>query len=338
MTTIGRIDPLDPADEATFAGWVQVYASAQRDTWGEAASVWSAGELRAFYEDTSCRRTAWAAVEPDGAVRGAAELIETLRDNHTSATIRLAVAPGHRRRGLGGLLLEAAETLARHNGRTVFFAETEWPEGTCDTGERFALAHGYRPALTDVRRSLSLPREREPLLRWRDSAGRAPRDYAVDVAWDDIPEHWLADRALLQGRMSTDIPLDGLLWEEEDWDPQRLREMVEIRKAQGRRFVEAVARHLPTGRLVAYTTVNLSAAEPDVAYQGDTLVMREHRGHKLGLRLKAAVALELMDHAPQVRHWRTWNAQSNAPMIAVNEELGHVVDGYLREWQKVLPR
>jgi len=61
-------------------------------------------------------------------------------------------------------------------------------------------------------------------------------------------------------------------------------------------------------------------------------VLSEHRGHGLGLRLKAATALRVMDELPEVTAVRTWNAASNE--LAVIRRLGYVVDGYSREWQK----
>lgn len=337
MTTVRRIDPLDPADEDLFLGAVEVYAGAQRAIWGPRGSAWSANEIRAFHELTTTRRVAWVAVADDGSVCGAVELIETLRDNHSSATIWLAVHPDARGRGIGAELLLTAEDQARTDGRTIFFAESEWPEGATDSAERFARQHGYRPALTDIRRGLQLPVDPARMRDLRDHAGRTPGDYAIEIAWDGLPEDWLADRAVLQRRMSTDIPMGHLFLEEQDWDADRVREDFALRVAQGRRVIEAVARHLPSGRLVGFSDVNLPAEPPDLAYQGDTLVMREHRGNKLGLRLKAALALELMERAPQIRQWRTWNAADNEPMIAVNVELGYVVEGYLREWQKRLP-
>jgi GNAT superfamily N-acetyltransferase len=87
---------------------------------------------------------------------------------------------------------------------------------------------------------------------------------------------------------------------------------------------------------VGFTQVSVSADDPAVGYQQDTLVLREHRGHGLGLRLKAANALLLLDTLPAVKTIRTWNADDNAPMLSVNRALGYVVDGYSREWQKVL--
>ena len=104
----------------------------------------------------------------------------------------------------------------------------------------------------------------------------------------------------------------------------------------GRRVVETVARHVPSGRLVGYTQVQVSPETPTLGYQQDTLVVREHRGHRLGLRLKAANTLAVIDGLPGVTAIRTWNADDNTHMLAVNRRLGYEVDAYLREWQKVL--
>ncbi len=98
----------------------------------------------------------------------------------------------------------------------------------------------------------------------------------------------------------------------------------------GRRRALSVARESGTGRLVGFTEASVWAGSPDLAYQGSTLVMREHRGHRLGLRLEAAYALLVMDALPDVRRIRTWNAS----MRAVNRLLGHVMDASHRMWQK----
>lgn len=64
-------------------------------------------------------------------------------------------------------------------------------------------------------------------------------------------------------------------------------------------------------------------------------MLREHWGHALGLRLEVTNVRLLRKQLPQVTAVRTWNADSNEPMLAVNRRLGYVVDGYGREWQKV---
>ena len=182
---------------------------------------------------------------------------------------------------------------------------------------------------------MPLPADRDVLAAL--AAPSVADDYAIETFVDRMPEEWLADRAVLQQRMSTDAPTDDLALEEEAWDVERLRETHARTLASGRRIIESAARHVPTGRLVAFTTIGVSAGSPDLGFQQDTLVLREHRGHGLGLRLKAANALRLMDELPEVSSIRTWNATSNAHMLAVNRRLGYAVDGYSREWQKAGP-
>lgn len=56
-------------------------------------------------------------------------------------------------------------------------------------------------------------------------------------------------------------------------------------------------------------------------------MLAEHRGNRLGLALEARNLLEAADAFEGRTVLHTWNAEENAPMIAVNEQLGlHLVD------------
>ncbi len=67
-----------------------------------------------------------------------------------------------------------------------------------------------------------------------------------------------------------------------------------------------------------------------------TVVHPLHRGHRLGLAVKLANLDFLAEQAPAVRLIVTGNAQTNAPMIAVNDMLGFEVAGVGMFWQKRL--
>ena len=322
------IDLLDPDQEGAARDWIGVHASVQRELFGDQGSEWTLEEIRGFHQSSTSRRIAVAAWA-GGRLVGALEVRMPLADNLDLALVWLSVHPEHRRRGIGGALLREAESVATANGRGTLMGETEWPEGRSDESERFARQYGYVVGQTMLRSSMALPADRDAL-----AALAADDDYAVETFVDHIPEAWLEDRAVLQQRMSTDAPLDDLALEEEAWDAERLRETFARTLASGRRVVESAARHVPTGRLVAFTTIGVSAGSPDLGYQQDTLVLKEHRGHGLGLRVKAANALAVMDELPAVTSIRTWNAASNEHMLAVNRRLGYRVDGYSREWQK----
>jgi GNAT superfamily N-acetyltransferase len=327
---IRPIDLLDETRPADAQRWTAIHAAVQREIFGEKGSSWTLEEIRAFHRSGEKLRVARAAWQ-DGEMVGALDVILPVVDNTSQAQLWLSVDPAHRRRGAGAALLAEAERVGAQHDRMIFNAETEWAQGRSDESERFARAHGFEIGLTMLRSDMALPADRDAL---DQVLAGTQDDYAFESFVDHMPQEWLDDRAVLQQRMSTDAPSEDLQVEEEAWDADRLRASYERSRSSGRRIVETVARHVPSGQLVGFTTVSVSAGEPELAYQQDTLVLREHRGHGLGLRLKAANALRLMEELPEVTSVRTWNAASNTHMLAVNRSLGYTVDGYSREWQK----
>ncbi|MEW1954809.1 GNAT family N-acetyltransferase [Terrabacter sp. NPDC080008] len=331
--TIRPLDVLDPGQDAAARQWIDVHASVQRELFAERGSEWPLEELQALHRTGTKKRVDLAAWSGERVV-GALEVQLPQLDNPEAAMLWLSVRAEARGRGIGSALLAEAERIGAEHGRSLFFAETEWADGGQDASERFATARGFGIGQTVLRSEMALPADRNAL----ESSVAAPgaEDYELEGYVDHMPPAWLDDRAVLQQRMSTDAPNDGLDLEEEAWDAARLLEQQERLLSAGRRIVETVARHVPSGRIVGFTQVSVSASEPTLGYQQDTLVLSEHRGHGLGLRLKAANALALMDALPGVTAVRTWNADSNEHMLAVNNRLGYVVDGYSREWQKRL--
>jgi GNAT superfamily N-acetyltransferase len=326
---IRPIDLLDPGQEATARAWIGVHAAVQVELFGPQGSSWTLEEIRGFHRSRMSHRAARAAWVGDRLV-GALEVRMPTTDNLDLALVWLSVLPDHRGQGIGDALLREGEAIAEEHGRGTLMGETEWAHGGVDAAEPFAAHRGYTVGQTMLRSAMALPADREALA----ALAGVDDDYVVERFVDEIPESWLEDRAVLQQRMSTDAPLDDLALEEEVWDAERVRETFARALASGRRIVESAARHVPSGRLVAFTTIAVSEGSPDLGFQQDTLVLKEHRGHELGLRLKAANALLLMDELPDVTSVRTWNSATNDHMLAVNRRLGYTVDGYSREWQK----
>jgi hypothetical protein len=79
--------------------------------------------------------------------------------------------------------------------------------------------------------------------------------------------------------------------------------------------------------MAAITQILVHPETPEWANQAFTAVTRAHRGHRLGLLVKVAMAEMLLAAEPGVRWVETWNAASNRYMIAVNEMLGYEVSG-----------
>jgi RimJ/RimL family protein N-acetyltransferase len=120
-----------------------------------------------------------------------------------------------------------------------------------------------------------------------------------------------------------DAPIDDLDIEDEVFTVERVRDYENATLSSGYRLLRLVARHRRTGEAAGHTVVVVDTERPDLAYQHDTSVARGHRGHRLGLLLKAEMLRWLAEAEPQVTSISTWNAESNGHMIAVNERLGY---------------
>lgn len=337
--TIAPVDPLDPAQDGLFRAWHAAATASAADELGDRETVWSVEEVRGRQRETKDLHTYLAAVDADGVVVGAAWLTMPTRDNLHAASVELDVVPGRRREGIGSLLLTEVERRAREAGRRTLTLEGIRRPDSEDRQTPFTRAHGYAVGLVNLRSDLDLPggaADLDRVLAPIEREAGAPSGYRLLTWWDGVPEEWLDQRAALAARMSTDAPMGDLEVEPEVWDAERLREQTRLIRAQGRRIVETVAVHEATGRAVAFTDLAVAQHTPTTAYQWDTLVLSEHRGHRLGMAVKAANLRALLAGLPDVRRVVTFNAASNAPMLRVNRAMGFEVVGTLTQWHKDL--
>jgi GNAT superfamily N-acetyltransferase len=322
---------LGPEDDR-FADWCEVWAASggadRPDEPPRPASDHIALGRQLVAEGGSRDGTHRAAVA-DGAVVGALRLILPALDNLTVAIVDVAVHPEHRRQGIGSTLLTEGSRLAQAHGRTELISEVDEP-GPDAAGRAFALRNGWTCDLLETRRDLLLPPDEDRLSALEAEARSASAGYEVLTWRDHTPEALLADRAVLERRMTTDAPHGDLPVEEEHWDGERIREYEAVHVARGRTVLSAGA--VRDGRLVGFTDLQVPLAQPERAFQGGTLVLREHRGHRLGALMKAAVLRELAATLPSVRRVSTYTSDSNTPMVAVNEALGFRPAGQLSTW------
>lgn len=336
-----QILEVDPRDEQAFAAWFAVLEAWQQDARpGEPG--WLLEEQRVLVlaghapepDDTV---VALAAVQ-DGQLIGVARLDLPERDNLHLADLLLITHPAHRRCGAARALVAEVERRLSGTGRTAITAASEEAPG--EEGRSASRSAG--PALgfsfeqAEIRRDIDLPLDPAVVARLQQDAATYAADYSLRTWRDAVPEDLLADQAELLRRMSTDVPVAGLEWFEEEWDGPRVRRDEQQALAMGRTFFGAGAIHTPTGQMVAYTTMGVPLSVPQRAYQWDTLVVREHRGHRLGTLVKLAGLQRLSREITEVRFISTWNAEENVPMIRVNDALGARANGQHLNWQKKL--
>jgi GNAT superfamily N-acetyltransferase len=164
----------------------------------------------------------------------------------------------------------------------------------------------------------------------------AGSDYRL-VRWTGrTPDPWLDGIALLHRRMSTDAPGAGMEFTEEVWDADRVRALDDSRDASPRTMLVVAAEHVPTGTLAGFTELFVPIEVSRPADQQDTLVLKEHRGHRLGMLLKLANLQYLVETLPGHPSVMTFNAEENRPMLDVNEAIGFVPVGYEGGWKKAV--
>ncbi|MFF2620806.1 GNAT family N-acetyltransferase [Oerskovia jenensis] len=277
------------------------------------------------------------------------------KGNTHVAIVYVGVDPAHRGQGVGNALWEECLRIAHEAGRTVLLSDSahapepppgpgalDSPTGSGrvpldDPGTRFALSRGFTLEQVMRQSTLTLPPRADLVDPLRDAAlASAGDDYRVQVWRDTVPEEWIDDFAVLETRMSTDAPNGGLDLEEDPWDADRVRVASQSFADRGQGYLIAVAEHVPSGRLAAFSMVAYPHDRPEVVIQEDTLVLREHRGHRLGTLVKVAVLDELARVRPSSRRIHTWNAQENRHMLAINEALGFEVASVTAEWQRRL--
>lgn len=251
-------------------------------------------------------------------------------DNLEMAILQLAVAPDHRRLGHGSAVVTALEEVSLEIDRPLVLL-TAWESPGLDA---LAAGHGYARKSAEVRR-LQVVAEAPDPRPIRDGAARAATDYELIRVEGCTPPDLLPGVVEIT-RAINDAPMDDLDWEAEVYSPARIRAYEQAQVESGHRFRRVLARHRPSGELAGHTVVLVDTDQPTIAEQHDTSVVQAHRGHRLGLLLKADMLVWLAEDEPQLERIYTDNAESNRYMIAVNERLGYRPMGRRPEFQRRL--
>lgn len=343
-------DSLHGTDATEFLEFSELTDAVERQIWGHEDRC-SPPEFRlGVWRDTRYELTSLFFVRDGERMVGRGWCQLALLEDRDRASVRAEVLDEYAGRGIGRLLLAAATEEAARHGRTLLNTFTEHPVGfdaeapdavVPSTGSgalpaaarsvRFARAAGFELSQVERFSELVLAEHDGGWPALEAAAATASGDYDV-LVWEGVPAEHRAEMAALLGRMSTDIPYGVDRYEAAAWDAERVAALEEQLAEAGTLPLYAVARHRASGRLVAYTALWVRASKPDVADQDDTLVVVEHRGHSLGLRIKLANLAAYRQRFPGARKVVTFNAEENRHMLAINEALGFRPAGYDGEW------
>jgi GNAT superfamily N-acetyltransferase len=287
-------------------------------------------------------------------VLGAVFVEAPLLDNDHMGYLEPVVHPERRRLGIGSLLLDEGERIVRAWDRSTILvwaivtpavsADLDGtvadPAGTIrlrtdDPKVRFATARGYVFSQAERHSVQTLPVPREVLDEALSEARAKADGYELVSFIGTPPADLAAGLAPLFAAMATDPPLGAVDWRPEVWDQERVVGTYE-QMARGKALYTTLARHVGSGEIVAFTQLKGPYEKPAVVFQENTLVLRAHRGHALGLWAKAANCALIQQERPSSRRVHTWNADENDHMLAINTRLGYRRANIVAAWQKVL--
>lgn len=359
MTTITEVEfrpliipaDMDAADAADFREYTRVRNEVYREIAGNDDDAMTPEELLPHYRsDEDEIRLAWAVVL-DGAFVGRVGVDLPLEEGSRSAYWLVELLASHHGRGIGSSGYELVERSARAQGRTVLQSWAQHPDAPGprleaptgfgsipeDRAARFYLRHGYTLEQIERQSALDLAASEGTVARLLAEAEAAAVGYRVEQWILPTPPQYIDGYAWVKSRMSTDVPAAALEFDEEKWDADRIRRHEQRYLDAGRIVQVTTAVHEASGTVVAFNELALGVDASGPSHQEDTLVLREHRGHKLGQLVKCAgLTTWRRDIAPLSPKVITYNAEENRPMLDINEAIGFTPVAYDGAWKKVL--
>jgi GNAT superfamily N-acetyltransferase len=223
-----------------------------------------------------------------------------------------------RRRGTGTALLRQVHALMHALDKSVLTLSAE-----TDQGHAFLTQAGAAAKLRTLESSTWLAGLDWPQLRiLEDVAGILGLTYECYAG--RVPRDTLAALLPAITALISDVPLGAL-----ETPPLRL----EIESYD--QWYEGMARsggahHLvllraPDGAVVAMSEAAWDGRTPKLVSQIFTAIARPWRGRGLSCAVKAAILRQIMSANPAAEEVRTYNAESNAPILAANRRLGFTV-------------
>ena len=346
------VSPASPEAPAVadFTSLVAVRNAVYREISGHDDHAVAADELLPFLRpDQYERRHVWL-VLLDGVAVGRVVVDIPLEEGSRVASWLIELRRDVWGRGIGAAAHLLVEQTAAAFGRSVLQAWAEHPDASgprlepptgfgsvpLDHVARFFVKHGY--ALEQVERcsAFDLQGTYEGVDRLLAQARAASSGYRI-VQWDaPTPAEHVAGYGWMKSRMITDAPTAGLEFDEEEWDAARVARHDARYTGSGRTLHVTAAQSIATGELCAFNELVVGKDRTRATQQEDTLVLREHRGHRLGLLVKCENLRAWRETAPESPRVITYNAEENRPMLDINEAIGFVPIAFEGAWKKVL--
>jgi mycothiol synthase len=261
---------------------------------------------------------AWDASHTGLLAEGVMQMLRTGENQHL-ASINIKVHPAVRRQGLGRQLLGLLTQTAQENERRLLLCPTY---DRIPAGEAFMLRLGAQKGLVGHINQLRIADlDRQLLERWIEQGRQNSAEFELGLWEGPYPEEQLpAIAGLIE--LTNQQPMGDLEIEDMHFTPEQVRQIEQAIFSRGTQRWTYYVIERSTGKFAGYTETTWNPNRPEILEQDMTGVFSEYRNRGLGRWMKAVMLARVIKDRPQVKFVRTGNADSNAAMLKINNELG----------------
>jgi GNAT superfamily N-acetyltransferase len=231
-----------------------------------------------------------------------------------------------RRRGVGTRLLEAAVDAAKAERRRSVIAQTV--QGS--PADLFLPARGFRQVLTLIHARLaSADVDRAGI----DTLVELPHPGYRLTEWEGTVPDAPAQSFAHSRRAMDDMPMEGPDFGRVVWGVERVVAATEAVARRGELLHAVAAVDASDGSAAGFSELVVPGDGSGDGQHYGTAILPEHRARGLARWMKAASIRHALQRQPELAGLRTDTAESNVPMLAVDNALGYVATHRAVEYQ-----
>ena len=243
-------------------------------------------------------------------------------DYETAKIMAFATLDTHkdyRQQGVGTQLLTEIIKACQEEGEHVRLVQ-----GSSETpaGHAFVERYGGTVAMAAKENRLyETDIDWDMVRQWHEESSNRTDGVTIETFVGLPPEDTLQDYADFYTEVVNQVPMGEIEGAESTHTPETLREQHARVKETGTIWTTMITREAD-GTISGLTETLFNPKRPHRVAQELTGVRDAYRGRGLGKWLKTAMLLYVQEHSPEMRFVTTGNADSNAPMLSINDRLG----------------
>jgi GNAT superfamily N-acetyltransferase len=314
---------------ASMAGWAEFHTyRSQRwkeDAIGEPLSSNAEIETNLITEWPLSQFSMWL-VKLDGAVVASLEVTirrpntEHFEEHKEHVEAWIAVLGFAQRNGLGTRLLATLADFMTAHQKSILSLNARTPAGNA-----FLTAVGAQMKFSNTRNRLDMSTVNwRELESWRVSVEKQFPQFTWEIYAGKVPFTRLEHLYDPLNELLSQVPTDSLEQAPMRFEDPAMRAWYKEIDEYGGKHLLVMLKDgsLPSARIIAVSSGGFDERRPEWIHQALTAVVADMRGKGIAKAIKSKMTELMREHQPNAKWIGTYNAKSNAPILAVNRRMG----------------